>query len=578
MPPKDPLKRNKKKKKEKSEVASQVDAAKSPPSTIPTCVAGWKHLTNPILSDSPIPQVSFGTDGNRKGLYGVYKRATQRFKEGLVAMVPGHIFAVDGVQALMDAVDFLVEKQKRIDSALLADCRTSLQFRKRHSKTFEGGGDKGHGYFILVLNYCYLSLKKLVTKHSSQQSEDGATDVKDTQFRFTDLHVDSDSDEEETDHSGNNEDATTKRLERPTGPEEEFTIEDLIDSTDRFKACIFLSEVENVMGMVSGTYETTKANMVACKKDATFFMGCLVTTGVVTNFAIHEVMLLEAELKVECPHLDTFYRIIACVFLTDKIDDLSSLIKGYGKSVSRSELIAFIGDAVEQVFRYPSSASHYITPLVELFSKKWRLPLDEVTNLIKVVQLHVCSESFPTFLLDDELVETFKSLGLTLHFWMNDIPNIGGGQSIINTQSLLQMLASRLMTGGVRKLHVPEKFYGDLWDEEKLLARDIRGDMDQLLMADILPELLFSCQYGALSKPKDEYNARFKELLPLFVLLADFVSNPAKPVPLSLTFGIHAILTSIFKLQGNNDVDAIANFSKVRFVNDCLSECFLTSS
>jgi hypothetical protein len=302
------------------------------------------------------------------------------------------------------------------------------------------------------------------------------------------------------------------------------------------------------------------------KEDATDFVASLVSTATVTNLAIREVMMMEAELKVECPHLDTFYRVMACVFLSDQIDDLAEIIQDAGKSVSRPELTAFVGDIVELVFRNPMTASEQFESLASDFCHKWKLPSGEIFKFSEFIVYLTRFESMPTkwlqLLTSDEYV---GSLDVEYYTWMRDIPYVGGGKSIINTQSLLQFSARLIASGDMGKIKPAPGSYGQIWDEEKSMAKCIRGDMDQLLMEDILPELLFSCQYGLLSMQDDE-DGRFDDLLPLFVLLKDFVSNPAKPVPLALTFGVHAILTSIYQVQGDKDVAAIARFAKVRLL------------
>ena len=58
--------------------------------------------------------------------------------------------------------------------------------------------------------------------------------------------------------------------------------------------------------------------------------------------------------------------------------------------------------------------------------------------------------------------------------------------------------------------------------------------------------------------------AREDELLPLFVLIRQFIEHPDLPVPISLTFGIHTLLTSLFEMQGNNDIQDLGITTKVR--------------
>ena len=53
-------------------------------------------------------------------------------------------------------------------------------------------------------------------------------------------------------------------------------------------------------------------------------------------------------------------------------------------------------------------------------------------------------------------------------------------------------------------------FFGKVWNERSYPAKRIRGDMDELLAAEILPELIALCKVAPIDKLPNR-----KELLPL---------------------------------------------------------------
>ncbi len=515
--------------------------------------------TNSSATTPPLQEKEKAVAG---GLYNTYKRATQRFKDGLAELVPDELFAHDRVQTMMDAVDYIVEHQIMIPFIVVEDCRSALQFRKKYSKQMNGGGDEGHEYFILILNYCFRSLKPLVHR-ATKTVEHVKENAK--RFHFTDLEL-SDS-EEETEQD---EDAATQRQpERPAEPTQEFTIDDLIKGSDRLQACIFLDSVDSAMKAVSSAYSTLKANMrlinVQGSEEASQLMKDVMEAAVVTNFCIREVQLMEDELQTDHPHFSTFYRVLGSVFLVGSIEELAVCLRACGKSVPKTELTAFIGDVVEGCFRnQETDPCNRIDELVSDFCLKWSVPRDQVATVVDSCMRLVHDEMGLVHvdikldkLVDDEdqnVSAELQKLETVTQNWMQDKSYIGGNRNILNTQKHLQGLSNLLILEDKKP-----GFVGVDWHEEKHLASKIQGDMDHLLMAGILPELLASCWIGPLSLELP----RKGELLPIFELLCEYIADPTKPVPLSLTFSMHAILTSIFELQGNNDVTFIAEATMV---------------
>lgn len=562
MAPKKPARRTKKKSKGSGGTARQLNATRPPPgeplSEVPT-----------LSTSSSTMNGGGGGDGDDNksiagGIYSIYKRATQRFKDGLAALVPSEIFAQDRVQTVMDAVDYIVDQQVLIPAVLLEDCRISLSFRKKYSKKLEGGSDEGHEYFILVLNYCFRSLKPLVSKVARMASKENAK-----QFHFTDLELSDSEDDEEEEALP----TTARKLERPKEPNHEFTWEELFRGPDRLQACAFLDSLDGAMETVAVSYKALKHNLhqlgIQRTEDAQkafVLIEDIMEAAVTTNFSIRQVQLMEEELKLDHPHLNTSYRILGCVSLVNCIDEFNTTFRDMGKSVPKTDLTAFIGDVVECGFRNPNSdPQNRIDRLVKDFCRTWSLPKAEVAKMAQVVVYFVHVEIKTG--MDQQVHQppgsaaAMHELGLSPHSWMRHKTFIGGGRNILNTHRLMQGLSS--VINGPAKLICKPGFFGKAWDEKRP-CRKIQGDMDQLLLGEIMPELVASCRFGILSTELP----RMDELLPLFKLLRQYIAKPTKPVPLSLTFGVHAILTSIFELQGDNHIGLLYLASKV-----CLLVC-----
>ncbi len=239
---------------------------------------------------------------------------------------------------------------------------------------------------------------------------------------------------------------------------------------------------------------------------------------------------------------------------------LNSIVREAGKSVPKTDMTAFVGDVVECGFRNPhSDPENRVGDLVSTFCRKWSLQREEIAKIVDATVKLIHIEIQPDNVVQHPAVQSLlRAQGLAPHSWMQTRVFIGGDRNILNTHRLVQGLSNLLKQSPPTKLMLKPGFFGALWDEQRRPARKIQGDMDQLLTGDILPELLTNCQLGAFSNKIPGMD----ELFPFFKLLRLYVDKPTKPVPLSLTFGVHAILTSIFELQGHNDVSIVAIASK----------------
>jgi hypothetical protein len=96
---------------------------------------------------------------------------------------------------------------------------------------------------------------------------------------------------------------------------------------------------------------------------------------------------------------------------------------------------------------------------------------------------------------------------------------------------------------------------------QKNPANKITVDLDALLVGDILPILSAACDLGVLSTMLPMEN----ELLPLFVEIRQFYNDPTKTITWALAFGVHAVLTSIMGVQGENCFRGLEEIVKVGF-------------
>jgi hypothetical protein len=80
-------------------------------------------------------------------------------------------------------------------------------------------------------------------------------------------------------------------------------------------------------------------------------------------------------------------------------------------------------------------------------------------------------------------------------------------------------------------------------------------------MMDVMPSLMKMCDEGLLSVDLP----RERELLTLFTEIKTFVKKRSQPVSWSFAFAIHALLTSVFEIQGNDDVHSLTRTAQGTF-------------
>ena len=145
--------------------------------------------------------------------------------------------------------------------------------------------------------------------------------------------------------------------------------------------------------------------------------------------------------------------------------------------------------------------------------------------------------------------------------WLLPYKFIGtADRSILNTIKFVQSL-SNIIRERHYNLISRKGIFGKAWNETRAgLAKRIVQDMDDLLMAEIMPILInICCSRIWQNLPHED------ELLPLFTLLRNYVKEPEKPISWALAFAVHTIVTSIFEVQGSDDVHDIAEVAESSF-------------
>ena len=106
-----------------------------------------------------------------QSIYYVYKAATTRFKDQLANLIPAKTFNLDYVKSFLDAADYIKENDISIDDSILQNLRLAISVRKKYAQNLVDGGDEGHSYFLLVLNYCLRVLRQCQCKVASQPKQ-----------------------------------------------------------------------------------------------------------------------------------------------------------------------------------------------------------------------------------------------------------------------------------------------------------------------------------------------------------------------------------------------------------------------
>lgn len=419
---------------------------------------------------------------------------------------------------------------------------------------------------MLVLNYCWNVLRQACPKKDDEE-EINEEENDEMANRFETLALGEESDEE---------DEEEEDTPRPQEPPKAYSLDDILSFPDTAQANQFLDVITYHTAHAIELFRNLKETMRMVGRgefESSKVPRELVAVGVMINMAIAHVKHLEDSLAIECPHLNSPYRILACAFLAPAINIVKNSIRDYSpvaRKFSDNMALAFVADVVEVVFRGQNIDTE-VPKLASQFSRRWKLPEHWTmkTNWFAgIIARMVLKESLTEF---EKQIITEISLGELSDSepepWFTGFEECtGGDRSIVNTLKLLDLYRS-----WTHDMDSPEHLLNTLpwnfneWNETSNPASKIRGDMDGIIVKCFLP-LIDTWRFHHDPVPRE------KELLPLVSLIRTW-SQDLVDTPLSVAFSFHLIVTSIFEIQGNGDIESIARIAKSAFEEQFLNQC-----
>ena len=566
---------------------------------------------------------------HRSGLFLRYKRATQAVRDWYASILPAHFrleYVNDLTRAADHVLETnlaALEQEQPNDSEktskqskksnkknnsksgmmivapveLLDNLNECIELRHQVSKSYQQEADEGHRYIIDCLKYCRkllrMSQRGVILRQQQEENKtnkDQGGDEEEAVLggRYSTLLQDSDE-EEEQDEATTPSEYFRKKPQAPPAPTKELLLDELINGDDRFHAMAFLSQVADLMNLLVTVASSAKTQFDELFKYQDIILNNnnvkgrhpayewfehrphlnLMNFTLVCNMILERVQILEAELMTEHPHLDTFYKILGLLFLQPQSIELQRDIPA---SVLRRHphiVKDFVGEVVAMEFGHGGNTRQAHAELVRVYAKKFQMDrtmLQEHYQMISTAAGIERATDHELKKLGPELVETLAQGGMEPCSWMLRMGAIGGENTILNTQfitqSIFQVAAKkRCKLFSVEGAGGASSIFGELWDENTNPADGIRGSMDSLLAEEILPELI-EC-----ARDKGFSHIPYQEsLCPLLGMMsAHFDRGLEKPVPLSLTFGLHAMLFSMQLMQGNGTVSRLGRMSKASF-------------
>lgn len=498
---------------------------------------------------------------------------------------------------------------RKVSKRLLSDLALTIRVRLRVAKSF-GCSTKDSSslhsyYFLSVLLYCWSKLNPLVGYKIKTATLPNGLHSR-IVCEYDDIEYDDESDVD--DEYDKLEDVVTKPIDKPVSPKvflntcnrsfSSVELQHLIDGDDRFHAIVYLQTLNELMGYNVEQYhslkESCRENSIKQNQDPSIQKVCieqLLEATTCANFAIQRVLSLEKSLSCLNPFLTTFYRIIAAAFFPDLIESLTMDIRAYLCQKMQQDRLKhknlqtindevefpptaaaeFISDCIECSFRSTNDPYNRVDEVIRSFSVRWQVNnRDLIARYSDMIRVAVQLET-PIGQEHQTNQHFFQSAKQPLpNQWLQYYEHIGGEKrSIIHTHRLIQSLSysieqsAELITSDSQtttRLELKRGYFGKHFDETHCCATTIHDDLDEYVMGDVLPYLIDICMNGLVSTklPRED------ELLPLFVMLKRLIQYPALPIPSSLTFGVHTLLTAIYEIQGDNDLRDISLATKVR--------------
>ncbi|GAX17729.1 hypothetical protein FisN_24Hu205 [Fistulifera solaris] len=498
-----------------------------------SAAARQPSISNPLSSLQNKKVAPDDTEKSKSnGLYSMYKEATLRFHHWMSweACLNLRMTAVDdyrkGLQLILDRnrKAYLKEETENFvitPPEIMTSLASSIRLREKVTSEIFGskdGGDNAIGGRFNALTF----------------DELGEEDEEEVDWEDLDLAI--------------------RKGELPKyggiEVEEEIGIcEAFLKVDDKMQVVYLLLTMNESMGRIRGHYELLKNFMHHSPRCMRGIMEC----AAVTNAATNAVYQAESELMLEHPHLSSFYHIVAIFFFSNVVEDINKRLKTTKKEKEPYMAFQFVAEMVENSF-YLGGGQAYTSATVKRFVKKSGLEQPLVNDLTFIIS----NNTFWETLLDveerylgvhvNDPSKTGIAAGKRPHTWLDPLKHIGGDSCILNTQKIVQIVMKAFKENTLPRFGTPS------FDESKNPSKRIRGDLDGTFASMILPELFLLCR-----DTPHEYLPNRSHFNSVLTLLHRHVkSDLAKPVPISLTFGLHSVLMSIYVLQGNGDLARVA--------------------
>jgi hypothetical protein len=480
-------------------------------------------------------------------VYTRYKKATQEFVNFMIQNTPEWVTGNrNSVDFLLTAADWMVENRFEIHPTVLNDLKLAIRLRKRAGESVFGGGDLGHKYFIDILVFCWSHLITLPRSNATDNRQDSDENQSSRNKNSYEVLMFDDEDEEDLDE----ETFPSVPVPRPERQSEQpWTIDDLMKSDDRTDSILFLSALDDFMGGISHQYKCI-AKVCSQNRKSTDIVEDLLEAATLTSMTIQHIQQLEMEFMVDHEDLNTPYRMLSAIVLPEITMLTSQIVKAHGERLTsriEQDVIMFLGDCMECTFRNKDEAAD---ALISDFCQRYEINptgTDEITNYVQGLQSLTRNEV--PIMAEISNFKKWLSIAQSLgqgdklpqpHTWLSNMEFIGRDRAIHHTLRLLQSFSKIIEdTPNDQKILNRPGFFGPSpFRPERV--RKIHGDLDEYLMADILPQWFLMCRHGIIGRSNLPHE---QELCPLFVLFRDYVQKPHKPVSWSLAFAVHALLT-----------------------------------
>ena len=510
-------------------------------------------------------------------MFSRYKAATKRFVEYMVDSVPESVQGNrKSVNFLYTAVDWMIISSENndfvLDASILKDLKLAIRVRARVAKSFFGGGDGGHKHFLQVLQHCWQALLTLPrskdeTLGASKEKQAEATNKKRNENRFAAFLEEQENDDEvELDE----EVFPSDPVPRNNNIEEGMTIEELLSTDERHDAILFLMTLDDLMGFVKQQYQVVTRNFRSNRgmgiPDSSIVED-LLEAAVTANMAIQQVQQLEAELALQYEHLTTPCRLLSTLVMPHVTLEVARIVREHGTTTPsgsdlEKEIIMFLGDNIECAMRSPSDPVNKPETILQTFCDKFQLDEEGFAGVQEMFggTFGLVANEIPIGHGKTDVKASILAAARAMgrgdelppsHSWFRDMKNIGGDRAIHHTLGLLQSFTTVMAKMPKGQVPQPKRGYFGPTPWQPGRTRKIHGDLDELFMADILPQWYLMCKQGIFGHLSTL--PREQELCPLFVLLREYVQDPSKPVSWSLTFGAHALLAAVLETDSYSD-------------------------